>query len=123
MSTGDSPEGHLPYHWLELGETLLAACGNEIADSTIISGLLRDLREVRASKLRAGMRGLDGEGIVSLRGVGAMELCGERGFMTSILQGLRTLGSTRETARREREADGNGDAGDIDDDNEDDEGF
>lgn len=49
------------------------------------------------------MKGLEGGGVVSLRGVGAMEVCVERGFVTGVVGGLRTIGSSREAARRERE--------------------
>jgi GINS complex subunit 2 len=55
------------------------------------------------------MKGLEGGGVVSLRGVGAMEVSTERGFITNVVGELRALGSSRETARREREdAEGEG---------------
>lgn len=68
-----------------------------------IRGLLRDIREVRASKLRAGMKGLEGGGVVSLRGVGAMEVYSERSFVVGVIGGLRLLGASREVSRREAE--------------------
>jgi GINS complex subunit 2 len=46
--------------------------------------------------------------VVSLRGVGAMEVCGERGFVVGVVGGLRVLGSSREGARREREGEDGG---------------
>jgi len=52
------------------------------------------------------MKALEGGGVVSLRGVGAMEVCQERGFVVGVVGGLRALGSSREAARREAEADG-----------------
>lgn len=118
-STGDSKEGCLPYHWIEMGELLIAACGDEIPNCAAVMGLLRDIREVRASKLRAGMRRIEGGGVVSLKGVGAMELYGERGFMVDVIGGLRLLGATRESARREKD-DVEGTGGDGEEEDEDD---
>lgn len=114
-STADAQEGYLPYHWVEIGELLLTACGDDIPNSSQVRGLLRDLREIRQSKLRAGMKGLEGGGVVSLRGVGAMEVASERGFVVGVVGGLRALGASREANRREREADG-GENGDGEDD-------
>jgi GINS complex subunit 2 len=104
-STADSPPDYLPYHWLELGEILLEACPDDIPDPGRVRGLLRDLREVRMSKMRGSVKGLEGEGggIIKMRGVGAMEVAEGRGFITGVLDGLRLLGQSREVARRERE--------------------
>ena len=49
------------------------------------------------------MKGLEGGGVVSLRGVGAMEVAMERGFVVGVVGGLRAVGGSREAARRERE--------------------
>jgi GINS complex subunit 2 len=115
----DGKEGTLPYHYLELSEILLTHSPDSFPSSSphhnlnTIRSLLRDIREVRQSKLRAGMKGLEGGGVVSLRGVGAMEICVERGFVVGAIGGLRVLGQSREGARREREAEegGGGDYG------------
>jgi GINS complex subunit 2 len=65
------------------------------------------------------MKGLEGGGVVSLRGVGAMEVAVERGFVTNVIGGLRTIGSSREAGRREREGeDGGGRGGGGDEDDE-----
>lgn len=99
-------EGALPYHWLELGTVLLAQAADSVPPGTAatLSSLLRDIREVRQSKLRAGMKALEGGGVVSLRGVGAMEVAENRAFITTSIGTMRQLGATREAARREREA-------------------
>jgi GINS complex subunit 2 len=103
--TADAAPHCLPYHWLEVSELLLAQCKNEIFNASTLSGLLRDLKEIRASKLRAGMKTLEGGGLVSLRGVGAMELYEERQFIVGVVKGLRILGSSREATRRETDDD------------------
>lgn len=56
------------------------------------------------------MVALEGGGVVSLRGVGAMELSAERGFVVGVVGGLRRLGKSREEARR-RDGDGDGEDG------------
>jgi GINS complex subunit 2 len=114
-STADSQEGYLPYHWLEMGELLLTACGDDIPNSSQVRGLLRDLREVRLSKLRNGIEHLQGGGVVNLMGVGAMEVATERGFVVGVVGGLRALGESREAKRREDEAEAAEGDGDDDD--------
>lgn len=58
------------------------------------------------AKMRASIRVLEGGGVSSLRGVGAMEVAEGRGFIVGVMDGLRLLGASREVARREREAEG-----------------
>ena len=108
-----------------MAELLLAHCPDSFpssADVNTIRSLLRDIREVRQSKLRAGMKGLEGGGVVSLRGVGAMEVAVERGFVVGVVGGLRAVGASREAARREREGEEGLDDGRRGDE-EDDEGM
>jgi len=60
---------------------------------------------------------LEGGGVGSLRGVGAMEVSEGRAFIVGVMDGLRKMGSSREAARRDREEDeGGGDGGDDEDD-------
>jgi len=109
-STADAPPDYLPYHWLELGEILLEAASDDVPEPDRVRGLLRDLREVRMSKMRGSIKGLEGEGggVSKMTGVGAMEVAEGRGFIVGVLDGLRRLGSSREVARREREAEEGG---------------
>jgi len=81
---------------------------------------MRDLREVRMAKMRAGVAVLDGAGVVSLKGVGGMEVGEGRAFIGGVIDGLRKVGASREQARREREAEEreNGYDGPADDDDE-----
>jgi len=102
-----------------MGEILLEACSDDIADPGRATELLRDLREVRMAKMRASAKELEGGGVSSLRGVGAMELAEGRQFIVGVMDGLRKLGQSRETARRDREEDeavggGGRDSGDED---------
>ncbi|KAI9774683.1 MAG: DNA replication protein psf2 [Geoglossum simile] len=121
-STADAPEGALPYHWLELGEILLDAAPDDIVEPDTVRRLMRDLREVRMAKMRAGVVVLDGSGMVGLKGVGGMEVGEGRAFISGVVDGLRRIGASREQALREREAeerddvygDGTGDGDEMD---------
>lgn len=118
--TSDAPSGSLPYHWFEVAEMLLAHAGDDIPASSEVRSLLRDLQEVRAAKMRASTAQLEGgvDGVMSLRGVGAMELAESRGFVTGVVEGVRKIGSSTEAARREEEEEGSGQ--DMDDEPSDD---
>jgi GINS complex subunit 2 len=113
-SVATAPAAYLPYHWLELGEILLEACADDITDPERVRGLLRDLREVRIAKMRGSVGAVEGGGILSLRGVGAMEVAEGRGFITGVMDGLRRLGVSKELTRREREEEGGADESDGD---------
>jgi GINS complex subunit 2 len=108
-STDAAPAGYLPYHWHELSELLLSHAADDMAALGTVSelrSLLRDLTEVRAAKMRAGTSQLEGfgrGGVLVLRGVGAMELAENRGFLLGVMDGLRRLGAADEAQRREEE--------------------
>ncbi|KAI1097677.1 GINS complex, PSF2 component [Jackrogersella minutella] len=105
--TQDSPSGFLPYHWLELSETLLAHAADDIPNAPEARALLRDLQEVRAAKMRGSTVHLEGGGgVLNLRGVGAMELAESRGFILGVVEGVRKLGASAEAGRREEEEEG-----------------
>ncbi|KAI1422268.1 GINS complex, PSF2 component [Xylaria sp. FL1777] len=119
--TQDAPSGYLPYHWLEIAETLLAHAADDIPNAPEVRALLRDLQEVRAAKMRASTRHLEGGGgVLNLRGVGAMELAESRGFVLGVVDGVRKLGASIEASRREEELErgGRGDGDESDDDME-----
>jgi GINS complex subunit 2 len=114
--TADSPSAYLPYHWLELAETLLAHASDDIPGAPEVRTLLRDLQEVRAAKMRGSTTQLDGGGgVVGLRGVGAMELAESRGFVQGVVDGVRKIGASIEATRREEEDRDGDDDGDDDD--------
>lgn len=122
-----SPAGYLPYHWLEMAETLLAHAGDDMmptatASAGEVRGLLRDLVEVRAAKLRASAAQLEayGGGVVNLRGVGAMELAENRGFVLGVIDGVRRLGASAEATRREEEEEEGGSRGGAEEEESDD---
>lgn len=107
----EAPAGYLPYHWLEIAEMLLTQAGDDMpASAGEVRGLLRDLVEVRAAKMRSSTTQLEsfGGGVMNLRGVGAMELAENRGFVLGIVDGVRRLGASAEATRREEE-EGDGD--------------
>ncbi|ODM16559.1 DNA replication complex GINS protein psf2 [Aspergillus cristatus] len=103
---GEPPS--LPYHWLEVGNMLLDAASDDLVDPDQTRRLLKELREVRMAKFRAGTDVLDaaaiGGGGVALTGVGAMEIGEGRGFVTGVVDGLRKIGASKEQARREQMA-------------------
>ncbi|AEO66536.1 dd7598dd-bb2b-462c-81d3-1b4551cb1637 [Thermothielavioides terrestris] len=117
--TADAPAGYLPYHWQEVAEALLAHAGDDVAAAAASSssssssssavgevrGLLRDLVEVRAAKMRSSTAALEGfgGGLMSLRGVGALELAESRAFVLAVVDGVRKIGASVEAARREEE--------------------
>lgn len=70
------------------------------------------------AKMRASTKELEGGGVSSLRGVGAMEVAEGREFIVGVMDGLRKLGASREAARREREEDEGGGAGGDSEDEE-----
>lgn len=112
--TADATSGSLPYHWFEFAEMLLAHASDDITSSAEVRSLLRDLQEVRAAKMRASTAELENgvDGVMSLRGVGAMELAESRGFVTGVVDGVRKVGASIEAKRREDEARALGDGGD-----------
>lgn len=72
---------------------LLDAASDDLVEPDQIRRLLKDLREVRLAKMRAGVDALDaaatGGGGVSLTGVGAMEVGEGRAFISGVVDGLR----------------------------------
>lgn len=76
---------------------LLDAASDDLVDPDQTRRLLKELREVRMAKFRAGTDVLDaaalGGGGVALTGVGAMEIGEGRGFVTGVVDGLRYLNS------------------------------
>lgn len=102
---------------------LLDSAADDLVEPDRVRQLMRDLREVRAAKMRRGIEVLSGEGEgVRLDGVGAMEIGEGRGFITGVVDGLRKLGASREQARKDKEAEemengygGGGDEEDMED--------
>lgn len=102
-----------------MGEILLEAASDDIQDPDKVRELLRDLREVRMAKMRSSTLAVEGGGLTSLQGVGAMEVSEGRGFITGVMDGLRKLGASREISRREKEQEGAGSEADGNSEDED----
>lgn len=100
-STARAPADALPYHWLELSHLLLSHASDDFDDPDAVRRLVRDLREVRMSKLRKGYKVLDASGSLKINGVGGMEIAEVRGFVGGVIDGLRKINKSREEARRE----------------------
>lgn len=82
---------------------LLDAAPDDVVEPNTVRKLMRDLREVRMAKMRAGIKELD-TGIISVKGVGGMEVGEGRAFICGVVDGLRKISASREQARKEREA-------------------
>jgi GINS complex subunit 2 len=74
---------------MEMGEILLEAAADDFRDADKVRGLLRDLREARLAKLRAGIEVLDAAGGVQMNGVGGVEVAEGRAFICGVIDGLR----------------------------------
>ncbi|KAK8228216.1 hypothetical protein HDK77DRAFT_102245 [Phyllosticta capitalensis] len=98
-----APNDALPYHWLELGTILLEAAPDDFEDPNAVRRLMRDLREVRMAKLRAGVDVLEAAGGVKMNGVGGMEVAEGRSFIGGVIDGLRKIGAAKESARKDAE--------------------
>lgn len=68
---------------------LLEAAPDDLEEPDHVRRLMRDLREVRMSKLRAGVDVLDAGGGVKMNGVGGMEVAEGRAFIGGVIDGLR----------------------------------
>ncbi|KAI4213589.1 MAG: hypothetical protein LQ351_003813 [Letrouitia transgressa] len=113
----------LPYYWLEVGEMMLEAASDDIAEPDMVRRLMRDLREVRMAKMRAGGAVLEGGRQVKMNGVGGMEVAEGRAFIVGVVDGLRKIGASKEQARREKEAEEKENGMDGVDDDEDEMGL
>ena len=83
---------------------LLEAASDDILEPDNVRRLMRDLREVRMAKMRAGVGVLEGGREVNMNGVGGMEVAEGRAFIGGVVDGLRKIGASKEMSRREREA-------------------
>lgn len=83
---------------------LLEAASDDIPEPDNVRRLMRDLREVRMAKMRAGVGVLEGGREVKMNGVGGMEVAEGRAFIGGVVDGLRKIGASKEMSRREREA-------------------
>ncbi|KAL9100527.1 MAG: hypothetical protein Q9163_004116 [Psora crenata] len=99
---------------------LLQEAGDDVPQAEHLARVIRDLREVRMAKLRAGIGVLEGTRQVGMNGVGGMEVAEGRAFVGGVVDGLRVVGGSVEVERREREAEqGDDGAGYRDDEDED----
>ena len=114
-STASGPASCLPYHWLSLSTLLLSpGTHTDHPDAEAARRLVRDLREVRAAKVRASVDVLEGAGGVRMDGIGALELGESRLFLTEVVNGLRKIGAAREGGWKDGgEADADGEDEDM----------
>lgn len=82
----------------------MEAASDDVNSPDVLRRLIRDLREVRMAKLRAGVAVLEGGREIGMRGVGGMEVAEGRAFIGGVVDGLRKIGASKELGRKEREA-------------------
>ncbi|KAK9377359.1 uncharacterized protein V1513DRAFT_408505 [Lipomyces chichibuensis] len=108
---------NLPWEWVEVGELILGSAPDDLSSPPhVIRNLLRDIREVRQAKARAGLKNLN-DSYLQLDNVGAMELNEIRSFVTMAMNQLRIMQSTREGGEQQ---DVDVEPDDQDDDDDDD---
>lgn len=61
------------------------------------------MREVRAAKLRNKVGSLEGTKQVEVKGVAGLEIAEMGGFVKGVIDGLRSVGASKEASRREKE--------------------
>ena len=67
----------------------MEAASDDFEDPAQVRRLMRDLKEVRMAKLRAGVDVLDAGGGVKMNGVGGLEVVEGRAFIGGVIDGLR----------------------------------
>lgn len=79
----------LPWHWMEVGQAILEGAPDDLGSpSHVIRDLLRDIREARQAKIRAGVKELN-ESHMRMDNVGLMEINEIRPFVSSVMDELR----------------------------------
>ncbi|KAH6561643.1 hypothetical protein BASA82_000711 [Batrachochytrium salamandrivorans] len=63
----------LPFHYVEIASALLESAADDIPHAEHIRQLLCDLREIRETKIRAGLEALDGQ-YLQMNHLGSVEL-------------------------------------------------
>lgn len=86
-----------------MSHLLLEHASDDIPDSDGVKRLLRDIREARAAKLRKKVGSLEGAREVEVKGLAGLEVAEMGGFVKGVVDGLRSVGASKEVARRERE--------------------
>lgn len=93
----------LPWHWMEIGQAILDAASDDLeSPSHIIRNLLRDLREIRQAKIRAGLEYLN-ESHMRMDNLGALELNEIRPFVGKVMDKLRTVHNLVQEDEQEEE--------------------
>lgn len=81
----------LPWNWLEISNIILTKAPDDLNDShSHIRSLIQDLREMRQSKARRGLRELN-ESNIQLNGLSLMEINELRPFVLSVMGKLLQL--------------------------------
>ncbi|GEQ69775.1 hypothetical protein JCM33374_g3449 [Metschnikowia sp. JCM 33374] len=81
----------LPWNWLELAKIMLTKASDDLQDSsTQLRSIIQDLKELRQSKSKRGLRELN-ESNIQLNGLSLMEINEMRPFILNVMGKLRQL--------------------------------
>ncbi|RKP07753.1 hypothetical protein THASP1DRAFT_16617 [Thamnocephalis sphaerospora] len=80
----------LPPNYMEIGHMLLESAADDIPQASMVRRLLKDLREVRQAKARAGLAFINGKHLV-MDNIAWMELNEIRPFLTEAFLRMRQL--------------------------------
>ncbi|CAN6662042.1 DNA replication complex GINS protein Psf2p [Trichomonascus vanleenenianus] len=81
----------LPWHWMEVGEAILSDAADDLSTPAYtIRNLLRDIREIRQSKARAGVSMLN-ENHMQMDNMGMMEINELRPFIAGVMDEMRKI--------------------------------
>lgn len=93
----------LPWHWMEIGQALLDGAPDDLASPAhVIRNLLRDIREVRQAKTRAGLNELD-DSHLQMDNLGLMEINEIRPFVSMVMDELRKIKAVTNDDQEEEE--------------------
>ncbi|CEP17668.1 hypothetical protein [Parasitella parasitica] len=84
----------LPFHYMELSQMLLETASDDIPNAEQIRKLLKDLRETRQAKSRAGLDVLDDKWL-GMNNLSLMEINEIRPFFTRAFNEMRKLNSNQ----------------------------
>lgn len=101
---GSSQFAKLDYEWIELGHILIDQIEQKNEDEIRIRNILKDLRELRMSKIRKLLKeGFLVSGELKLEGLGRFELNEIRPFMVSVMGQMSAIAGSSELQQQQQQ--------------------
>lgn len=95
----------LPWNWIEIGQAILEGAPDDLGSpSHVIRDLLRDIREARQAKIRAGVKELN-ESHMRMDNVGLMEINEIRPFVSQVMDELRKFNDLEDNGEEDDDDD------------------